>query len=267
MNDHREPEFVRELNLFAEPVALFFRRGVVVVVVQPDLPVGDDFSTRGQPAEFVVPMVLNVPDLVRVDADRGIDEVMRFREGDGGRRVTFDPIFAKDAPLRTPEQRFASLAQAEEPSFRRHVIPLISRAGCSGRECHGSFQGRGGFQLSLFGYDFEKDHKQMTVNADGDEKQVRINRDQPEKSLLLTKGTNEEAHKGKERYKKGSWEYNLMLKWIQGGAKADVEATGEFDRLEVLPKEIVFKKAGEQVQLKVLAHWKDGTASCGPSRG
>ena len=78
-------------------------------------------------------------------------------------------LFAKDAPLRTPEQRFASLAQAEEPSFRRHVIPLISRAGCSGRECHGSFQGRGGFQLSLFGYDFEKDHKQMTVNADGDE--------------------------------------------------------------------------------------------------
>jgi len=101
--------------------------------------------------------------------------------------------------------------------------------------------------------------EQMTVKDDGDEKQVRINREQPAKSLLITKGTNEEPHKGKERYKKGSWEYNVMLKWIQGGAKADVEATGEFDRLEVLPKEIVFKKAGEQVQLKVLAHWKDGT--------
>ncbi|MEY4198383.1 MAG: hypothetical protein RLZZ265_123, partial [Verrucomicrobiota bacterium] len=34
---------------------------------------------------------------------------------------------AKDAPLRTPEERFASLAKAEEPSFRRHVVPLISR--------------------------------------------------------------------------------------------------------------------------------------------
>lgn len=166
---------------------------------------------------------------------------------------------AKDAPLRTAEQRFSSLSAAEEPSFRRHVVPLISRAGCSGRECHGSFQGRGGFQLSLFGYDFEKDHKQMTVNADGDEKQVRINREQPEKSLLLTKGTNEEAHKGKERYKKGSWEYNLMLKWIQAGAKSDVEATGEFGHLEITPKEIVFKRPGEKVQLRVLAHWKDGT--------
>lgn len=165
---------------------------------------------------------------------------------------------AKDAPLRTPEERFASLAKAEEPSFRRHVVPLISRAGCSGRECHGSFQGRGGFQLSLFGYDFEKDWKQLTVNADGDEKQVRINREHPEKSLLLTKGTNEEPHKGKERYKKGSWEYNLMLKWIQTGAKSDVEATGDFDRLEIFPKEIVFKRPGEKVQLRVLAHWKDG---------
>jgi len=169
------------------------------------------------------------------------------------------PIFAKDAPLLTPEQRFGNIAAAEEPSFRRHVVPLISRAGCSGRECHGSFQGRGGFQLSLFGYDFEKDHKQMTVNADGDEKQVRINRDQPAKSLLLLKGTNEEPHKGKERYKKGSWEYNLMLKWIQSGAKADVEATGEFGHLEITPKEIVFKRVGEKVQLRVLAHWKDGT--------
>jgi hypothetical protein len=90
----------------------------------------------------------------------------------------------------------------------------VSRAGCNGRECHGSFQGRGGFKLSLFGYDFEKDLEQMTVKADGDEKQVRINRQQPEKSLLLLKATNEEPHKGKERFKKGSWEYNMMLKWV-----------------------------------------------------
>lgn len=169
------------------------------------------------------------------------------------------PLIAKDAPLRTPEQRFADLAKAEEPSFRRHVVPLLSRAGCNGRECHGSFQGRGGFRLSLFGYDFEKDLEQMTVKDDGDEKQVRISREHPEKSLLLTKGTNEEPHKGKERFKKGSWEYNTVLKWIKGGAKSDVEATGEFDRLEVSPKEIVFKKVGDKVQLKVLAYWKDGT--------
>src|SRR6185295_7748078 len=53
--------------------------------------------------------------------------------------------------------------------------------------------------------------------------------------------------------------YNLILKWIQDGAKLDVAETGEFGKLEVLPKELVFKRSGEQVQLKVLAHWKDGT--------
>src|SRR6266545_3334283 len=52
-----------------------------------------------------------------------------------------------------------------DPSFRRHVIPLLSRAGCSARECHGSFAGQGGFQLSLFGYDFEADHKEITQDA------------------------------------------------------------------------------------------------------
>lgn len=66
----------------------------------------------------------------------------------------------------------------------------------------------------------------MTVDANGGEKQVRIDRTNAVKSLLLTKPTMEEHHKGKKRIDKGSWEYNLMLKWIQGGAKGDVEATG-----------------------------------------
>jgi hypothetical protein len=34
------------------------------------------------------------------------------------------------------------------------VGPLLGRLGCNGRACHGSFQGQGGFQLSLFGYDY-----------------------------------------------------------------------------------------------------------------
>ncbi len=156
----------------------------------------------------------------------------------------------------TAGERWASIEKAEAPSFRRHVVPLMSRAGCSGRECHGSFSGQGGFQLSLFGYDFEKDHKEIT---DDKEDGVRIEKGNAAQSLLLLKATNEEKHKGKERIKKGSWEYNVLLKWISEGAKIDVAETGEFDRLEIQPTEIVFKKTGEAVQLKVLAHWKDGT--------
>ena len=168
------------------------------------------------------------------------------------------------APMAQPEKtlhpasaRWANLAQAEDPSFRRHVVPLMSRLGCSGRECHGSFSGQGGFQLSLFGYDFEKDLREITADQ---EDGIRVELQDPTTSLILAKpALDGEKHKGKKIIEKGSWEYNLILKWIIAGAKSDVAETGEFARLEVLPKELVFKKAGDAIQLKVLAHWKDGT--------
>jgi len=161
--------------------------------------------------------------------------------------------------LPTAAERFADLQTAESPSFRRHVIPLTGRTGCNARECHGAFSGQGGFSLSLFGYDFDNDHKEMTQDSDGDEQTRRINPMTPEQSLLLLKATRQVSHKGKQRFAKDGWEYNLMLKWIADGAKIDVSETGEFDRLEVFPPEIVFKHPGDKVQLKVLAHWKDGT--------
>ena len=157
---------------------------------------------------------------------------------------------------RPASERFGKIQSAEEPSFRRHVLPLMSRTGCSGRECHGSFSGQGGFQLSLFGYSFDKDHQEITADTKDN---VRVDLENPEKSLVLLKPTMQEKHKGKERIKKGSWEYNVILKWIQTGAKLDADKTGEFGRLEILPKEVVFKKAGDSVQLRVLAYWKDGT--------
>src|SRR5262245_52011113 len=52
--------------------------------------------------------------------------------------------------------RFAAKTE-EVPDFQRHVVPLFGRMGCNGRACHGSFQGQGGFRLSLFGYDFAAD--------------------------------------------------------------------------------------------------------------
>jgi hypothetical protein len=59
-------------------------------------------------------------------------------------------------------ERFTPEDVLEEPDFQKHVIPLLSRLGCNGRACHGSFQGQGGFQLSLFGYDFGTDHEALT---------------------------------------------------------------------------------------------------------
>ena len=162
-----------------------------------------------------------------------------------------------DLQLRPAEDRFGgAIDKIEAPSFRRHVIPLASKLGCSGRECHGSLQGRGGFRLSLFGYDFGSDHTALTADK---ENRIRVNLKEPEKSLVLQKPTRQVKHKGGEIFEQGSWEYNVWLKWIQGGAKMDVKETGTFARLEVFPREIVFQKAGEERQLYVVAHWADGT--------
>ena len=62
-------------------------------------------------------------------------------------------------------ERFAG-DTTETPDFQRHVMPLLGKLGCNGRACHGSFQGRGGFRLSLFGYDFEMDHKGLSERID-----------------------------------------------------------------------------------------------------
>ena len=160
--------------------------------------------------------------------------------------------------LQTFSQRFANLQKAEDPSFRKHVIPLLARLGCSARECHGSFQGRGGFQLSLFGSEWDEDFIQLTQKK-GNEDETHINPTEPEKSLIILKPTLQMKHKGKERYKKDSWQYNLILTWIRNGAKNDAEKTGELQRLEAIPSEMVFARAGQTVQLKVLAHWVDGS--------
>ena len=45
----------------------------------------------------------------------------------------------------------------EKVDFERHVMGLLGKMGCNSGSCHGAFKGRGGFRLSLFGYDVEND--------------------------------------------------------------------------------------------------------------
>jgi hypothetical protein len=154
-------------------------------------------------------------------------------------------------------QRFSDDTQ-EAPHFRKHVVPLLGRLGCNGRACHGSFQGQGGFQLSLFGYDFAADHKNLM--ASGDEGQARVNLDSPADSLVLKKPSLQMDHEGGQRMQTGSWQYRLLERWIAAGAigiERDDEV--EFVRLNVTPAEIVFSSRGEEVQLTAVVHWSDGS--------
>jgi hypothetical protein len=166
----------------------------------------------------------------------------------GGRTVRSDDRPAE--VVRPAHERFAPADVREVPDFRKHVVPLLGRLGCNGRACHGSFQGKGGFRLSLFGYDFPADHAALTD---------RVNLKAPADSLILLKPTLQEAHKGGERMKVGSWEYNLIKQWIASGARGLKDGGPYLAKLEVVPRELVFSNDGERKPLRVLATWSDGS--------
>jgi hypothetical protein len=182
-------------------------------------------------------------------------------------RLFFTPLLAAGALLLAGQsrlaagdvlppvtERFAGSGVSEEPSFQRHVSPLFGRLGCNGRSCHGSFQGRGGFRLSLFGYDFHADHEELLKGEE-----PRANREKPLASLIIVKPTDAALHEGGERYRTGGWEYNIFRRWIEAGAKYEEKDVQKLVSLEVTPAEIVFNQPGEKQQLKAVAVWPDGT--------
>ena len=150
--------------------------------------------------------------------------------------------------------RYAAADVQETPSFQKHVVPLFSRLGCNGRACHGSFQGRGGFRLSLFGYDFQSDHDAL-FDADS----LRVDREQPLESLILNKPTDAEMHEGGLRYKRDAWQYRVFHRWIESGAEFDRQRIVKLIRLDVTPHEILFSSPKAQTQLQAVAVWEDGT--------
>src|SRR5271157_4980098 len=94
---------------------------------------------------------------------------------------------AEPKPLRLPD---ASVLPRVE--FDRHVASLFGRLGCNAGSCHGSFQGRGGLNLSLFGHDPARDFDALTHGAQG----RRVNVLEPDRSLVLLKATGQVPHEG-----------------------------------------------------------------------
>src|SRR3984893_18439478 len=90
----------------------------------------------------------------------------------------------------TPAAAKSTPVTIENVDFERHLMGLFGRMGCNAGSCHGSFQGKGGFRLSLFGYDPEKDYFTLTRDGLG----RRINPGDPDRSLILLKATGQIDH-------------------------------------------------------------------------
>src|SRR6059058_6088247 len=110
---------------------------------------------------------------------------------------------AEPAPARV---RLPSGPAPAEVDFDRHVASLFGRLGCNAGACHGSFQGRGGLTLSLFGHDPARDYATLTRDALG----RRVDVMSPDCSLVLLKPSGQVPHEGGKRFSVGSWEYQVI---------------------------------------------------------
>ena len=137
--------------------------------------------------------------------------------------------------------------------FDRHVASLLGRLGCNTGACHGSFAGRGGLNLSLFGHDPARDYATLTRNSFG----RRVDVMHPDRSLILLKPTGQIPHEGGLRLKVDSWEYQVIRAWIAGGARRD-PSMAAVERIEIRPGERNLEPVGGTGRISVIANFGGG---------
>lgn len=142
-------------------------------------------------------------------------------------------------------------------SFRNHVIPTLTRAGCNAGACHGALAGKGGMKLSLRGYDPESDWFVLTRQALG----RRADLTRPADSLALKKAVRAVPHGGGTRFAEDSVHYKVMLDWLKAGAPGPKTDDARVERLEVFPPAILVdpKNAKGTFRAIVRAVYSDGT--------
>jgi hypothetical protein len=137
----------------------------------------------------------------------------------------------------------------------KDVQPIMSKTGCTSGPCHGGAKGKNGFKLSLRGYDPEFDYRAVVNDLSG----RRINRVEPDQSLIILKPTQQLPHGGGVRFEPDSVFYKTMLQWLSEGAVFGDPVSAQVTKLDVEPPEIFQEKPGGTSQLKVTAHYADGS--------
>ncbi len=141
-----------------------------------------------------------------------------------------------------------------EPRFVRDVVPVLTRLGCNQGGCHGATQGKGGFKLSLQGYDPESDFISITRGAAG----RRVAPARPEASLLLRKPTGAVPHKGGKLLEPESPHWRLLVDWIASGMPGPRKDDNSLTRLEIVPASRILPVGATQ-RFRVMASFSDGT--------
>jgi hypothetical protein len=138
-------------------------------------------------------------------------------------------------------------------SFRNHVEPVLAKQGCNSGACHGALAGKGGFRLSLRGYDPATDYFNIVKQDRG----RRVELADPGQSLVLAKPSGAIAHKGGVRFGTNSLEYRILSEWISTGAAPPNHRDPRVEDLEILPARSS-QKVGDSQQILVRARYSGG---------
>jgi hypothetical protein len=145
-------------------------------------------------------------------------------------------------------------AAKSEVRFVREIQPILAKTGCNQGTCHGSANGKNGFKLSLRGYDPEFDYSALVNDLAG----RRFNRVNVDDSLMLLKPLGEVPHEGRQAFKPGSREHQLLRQWIVEGTKFD-SVKSRATSINILPKESEMDLPGRSQQFLVIARYADGS--------
>jgi len=143
----------------------------------------------------------------------------------------------------------------DQVSFQHGALVALSKQGCNSGACHGSPSGKGGFRMSLRAYDEALDIETLVREAFN----RRTNAYEPAASLLLRKPTMEVPHGGGMKLKKSDPAYELLHDWIAQGCHADAADAPKCVKVDVFPRQRIYKRPAHTQQLLVLAHFSDGT--------
>ncbi|MFP6764911.1 MAG: DUF1549 domain-containing protein [Planctomycetaceae bacterium] len=142
-------------------------------------------------------------------------------------------------------------------SFHQDIVPILTRRGCNGGSCHGKATGRGGFQLSLFGYNPDLDYESITRASAS----RRITVLDSASSLLLLKPAMTVPHGGGRRLVPDEPEFQRLSRWIADRTPRhppNHAATPQLTGLTLEPQQRSVHPQARQ-QVVAVAHFSDGS--------
>ncbi|MCA9029529.1 MAG: Ig-like domain-containing protein, partial [Planctomycetaceae bacterium] len=229
-----------EIRVFPEQVQLTGAKARQQLIVQTVV----DGELAAQPAE--VTWTSDTPDVMTVSAE-GVITPVKNGEAKATAKVG-DETLAVSVQITGMDQPHAW-------EFRRHVVPILSKTGCNTGPCHGALAGKGGFRLSLRGFDPPLDVLTLRTEFFG----RRVNIVEPAESLLLKKPLMEVAHGGGRRLSKNGASYSVLHDWIAEGMRIDEANAPSLVKIEVFPNKRTLREGAPTQQLMVKGTFTDGS--------